>query len=144
MNENKEKTWETLYNKYLLLFDGIHKSPMETPMAFGIECNLGWYDLIDSVCWEIKQHEDNISRQTKWKQEKDSSYISDYHPVRFDQIKEKYGGLRLYYSGGDDFVAGVVHLAESMSYKICENCGNKGQPNQTGWISTLCDGCRKS
>ena len=144
MNENKEKTWETLYNKYPLLFDGINKSPMETPMAFGIECNLGWYDLIDSVCWDIKNHEENITRQTQWKLKDNPEYKCEYHPVRFDQVKEKYGGLRLYYSGGDDFVTGLTHFAESMSYKICEVCGNKGRPNEKGWISTLCDACRKS
>lgn len=133
-----------LFEDFPLLFDNRHKSPMESPMVFGIECGNGWYDLIRSVCWDIKNHEENISLQTKWKQEKDPNYTSEYHPVKFDQIKEKYGGLRIYFSGGDDFVTGLVHMAETMSYKLCENCGNKGQPNKSGWITTLCEGCRKS
>jgi hypothetical protein len=33
-------------------------------------------------------------------------------------------------------------MAEAMSYKICEVCGNKGDCNQNGWLVTLCDDCR--
>lgn len=130
---------QKLFDDFALLFDNRHKSPMESPMVFGIECNDGWYDLIRSVCWEIKQHEDNISSQTKWKQEENPSYESDYISVRFEQIKEKFGGLRIYFSGGDDRVKGMVGLAEEMSYKLCEVCGNKGKPNKGGWISTRCE-----
>jgi hypothetical protein len=99
-------------------------------MAWGIECNNGWYELLSSVCWRISQHEKNIS---------DPHYI----PVKFDQIKEKFGGIRIYYTGGDDYVRGVVSLADEMSYKICEVCGNAGKPNKGGWISVLCDEHRR-
>ena len=37
---------------------------------------------------------------------------------------------------------GLVSMTEAMSYKICEVCGNKGEPNKGGWISTLCESCR--
>jgi hypothetical protein len=63
--------------------------------------------------------------------------------VTFDQIKEKFGGLRIYFSGGDDYVSGVIGMAEDMSYKLCEVCGNKGNANKSGWIATLCDEHRK-
>jgi hypothetical protein len=61
---------------------------------------------------------------------------------KFDQIKEKFGGLRAYYSGGNDYIRGLVTMAETMSYKTCEMCGNKGKPNKSGWITTLCQECR--
>jgi len=112
-----EKSWDTLYEKYPDLFANI-----------GIECNMGWYDIISSVCYRIKQHEKNKK--------------SDYYPVTFDQIKEKWGGLRIYYIGGDDYTRGVVDMAEEMSYNICERCGCPGSPNKQGWIMTLCDNCR--
>jgi hypothetical protein len=95
-------------------------------MSWGCEIGMGWYDILSSVCWRIFQHDKNIA---------DRNYI----PVKFDQIKEKFGGLRLYYSGGDDYVRGLVSLAEELSYKICEVCGDKGKPNKDGWISVLCD-----
>lgn len=131
-----------LFTDFPLLFENRNKGPQNSCLAFGIECGDGWYDLIRSVCWEIKQHEENVVMQTKWKQQQDPNYQSDYFPVRFDQIKEKFGGLRIYFNGGDDRVSGMVGLAEDMSYKLCENCGNKGKPNKGGWITTLCDNCR--
>jgi len=123
-----EKSWDTLYEKYPDLFANKNKTPMQSCMAFGIECNLGWHDIISSVCYRIKQYEKNKK--------------SDYYPVTFDQIKEKWGGLRIYYIGGDDYIRGVVDMAEEMSYKICERCGCPGSPNKHGWITTLCDNCR--
>ena len=121
-----EKSWDTLYEKYPDLF--ANKDNRHSCMAFGIECNIGWYDILSSVCYRIKQHEKNKQ--------------SDYYPVTFDQIKEKWGGLRIYYIGGDDYIRGVVDTAEEMSYKICERCGCPGSPNKQGWVMTLCDNCR--
>lgn len=133
-----------LYEKYPQLFVNKDKTPIQSPMCFGIEVNDGWYDIISTVCWMIKQHEDNKRWQTEYKQKEDPTYESDYFSVKFDQIKEKYGGLRLYFSGGDDYVEGLVSIAEAMSYKICDICGNKGQPNDGGWISTRCEAHRNS
>ena len=121
-----EKSWDTLYEKYPDLFANIDNK--HSCMAFGIECNIGWYDILSSVCYRIKQYEKNKK--------------SDYYTVTFDQIKEKWGGLRIYHSGGDDYVDGIIVMAEEMSYKICERCGCPGSPNKQGWIMTLCDKCR--
>lgn len=133
-----------LFEKYPDLFSNKDKDIMSSCMGWGCDCGNGWYGIISSVCWMIKQHENNIKWQTKYKQKTDPDYQSDYFPVKFDQVKEKYGGLRMYFSGGDEYVEGLVSMGEAMSYKICEVCGNKGEPNKGGWISTLCGGCRKS
>jgi hypothetical protein len=134
-----------LYEKYPQLFSNKEKSPMESCLSFGIECNNGWYDLLSAVCWRIFQHEKNIADRVRIRnennKENDQSDL-DYVPVKFDQIKEKFGGLRIYFSGGDDYVEGVIGMAEEMSYKICEVCGNSGKPNKGGWITTLCNSCR--
>lgn len=109
-----------------------------------IECGDGWYEIISTACWKIKKHEDNKRWRKEYLEKNEPERLDDepeYFSVKFDQIKEKYGGLRLYYSGGDDYVDGVLSMAEAMSYKICEVCGNKRQPNENGWISTLCESC---
>jgi hypothetical protein len=111
-------------------------------MSWGCECSIGWYDILSSLCWMISQHEENIVWNTEFKQKTEPDYKSDYVPVKFDQIKEKFGGLRVYYSGGDGYVGGLVGMASAMSYKICEICGERGKPNKGGWIVTLCDKCR--
>jgi hypothetical protein len=135
----------TLFEKYPQLFSNTSKSCMESCMCWGIECNNGWYELLSSVCWRIFQHENNIADRVRIRnennKENDQSDL-DYVPVKFDQIKEKFGGLRIYFSGGDDYVEGVIGMAEEMSYKICEVCGNSGKPNKGGWITTLCNNCR--
>jgi hypothetical protein len=142
MSDTETKSWDTLYEKYPDMFSNRHKTPMESCMSWGCECSLGWYDILSSLCQMIKGHEDNIVWQTEYKQKTDPEYKSDYFPVKFDQVKEKFGGLRAYHSGGDDYVSGLVSMAEAMSYKICEFCGERGYPNKSGWISTLCDKCR--
>lgn len=61
-----------------------------------------------------------------------------------DQVKEKFGGLRFYYHGGDEFCNGVVQMAEAMSTCICEQCGAPGKIGGRGWIKTLCTPCREN
>lgn len=133
-----------LYEKYPELFSNKDKNPMESCMAWCCEIGNGWNDILSSLCWMIKQHEDNKRWQTEWKQKEDPEYKSDYYPVKFDQIKEKYGGLRVYFSGGDDYIEGLVSMAEAISYKICDVCGNKGEANKSGWISVRCEAHRNS
>jgi len=134
-----------LFEKYPQLFSNRGKSRMESCMYWGIECNNGWYELLSSICWRIFQHEQNIyeriATRNKFGTQNDQSDL-DYVPVKFDQIKEKFGGLRIYFSGGDDYIEGVVDMAEEYSYKVCEVCGNSGKPNKGGWITTLCNNCR--
>jgi hypothetical protein len=58
--------------------------------------------------------------------------------VTLDQVKEKFGTLRFYYSGGDDYIRGLVSMAESMSGVTCEECGKPGTSTGGGWIKTAC------
>ena len=137
----------TLYQKYPQLFINKDKMPIQRPMCFGIEVGDGWYEILSSICWMIKQHEDNKIWQRKYIEEKEPERLKEtpeYFPVKFDQIKEKYGGLRIYFSGGDEYIEGLVSMAEAMSYKICEICGNKGEANKHGWIATRCEAHRNS
>lgn len=103
-------------------------SPWETLMCFGFEHGDGWYDLIDQMCGVIQSHIDWQNR----KEEKVKQVVAV-------QVKEKFGGLRFYYDGGDDFIRGVVAFAEDMSCVICEECGKPGKRRSGGWIRTLCD-----
>ena len=44
-----------LYEKYPQLFVNKDKTPMQSPMCFGIETGEGWYEILSSLCWMIKQ-----------------------------------------------------------------------------------------
>ena len=61
--------------------------------------------------------------------------------VTLDQVKEKFGTLRFYYTGGDDYISGMVTMAESMSGVTCEECGNPGEQKGGGWVRTICEPC---
>lgn len=61
-------------------------------------------------------------------------FIREY--PRFLQIKEKFGGLRLYGAGE------LESALESLSYHMCEDCGSTYEIGYTeGWIRTLCKKC---
>lgn len=136
-----------LYEKYPQFFVNKDKTPMESPMCFGIEVGNGWYQILSNVCWMIRQHEDNKRWRKEYLEKNDTEKLAtepEYFPVKFDQVKEKYGGLRLYFTGGDEYVEGLVSMAEAISYYICEVCGNKGEANKGGWISVRCEAHRNS
>jgi hypothetical protein len=63
--------------------------------------------------------------------------------VTLDQVKEKFGTLRFYYTGGDDVIDGMVRMAESMSGVTCEGCGNPGERRGGGWVHTYCTPCEE-
>jgi hypothetical protein len=59
-------------------------------------------------------------------------------PVVIDQYKEKYGTLRVYHSGGDDKVEGMIRYAEYLSSITCQDTGKTGQLCKRGtWYATL-------
>jgi hypothetical protein len=116
---------EKLYEDFPSLF--ANREQAGSCMVYGCEHGDGWHGIIRSACRAISFHEANASR-------------SDF---RFSQVKEKWGILRIYHSGGDEFCAGVIAMAEAVSSVTCERRGNPGKSTGGGWISTLCEGCRK-
>ena len=141
MSPEKE---QILYDRYPHLFSNRLLGPRQSCMSFGCEVGEGWFEILSSVCFLISRYEknmvDRIAARNKFGTKNDQSDL-DYIPVKFDQIKEKFGGLTIYYSGGDEYVRGLVAMAGEMSYKTCERCGYPGEPSKTGWIKVLCERC---
>ena len=136
------------------------------PLIFQNACEMsmgdGWFDIIDKLCANIQVHIDNVANQRKYtidwnKDVNDPDY--DWSDKSFfkreerkvpelvelvvaSQIKEKFGTLRFYYYGGDDYIRGLEAMADSMSAITCEECGHPGQRHSTkkkSWIRVLCD-----
>lgn len=57
------------------------------------------------------------------------------------QVKEKFGTLRFYYDGGDEYIHGLAAMAEAMSARTCESCGVPATQSKGGWIKTMCQLC---
>jgi hypothetical protein len=119
---------EALCAKYPEIFKDRHGDVRETAMCWGFECGDGWYNIIDNLCATIQNREYNNKRNN-----------IQIAPVVATQVKEKYGTLRFYYSGGDDYIDGVVAMAEYLSGVTCETCGAPGKTRDGGWVRTLCD-----
>lgn len=97
----------------------------------GFAIGAGWWPIIESLCANIQSHID-------W-QNKNHEKHPVVEQVVVEQIKEKFGGLRFYYQGGDEKIQGMVRMAESWASTICEECGLPGKSRNTGWIKTLCN-----
>lgn len=80
-----------------------------------IECGDGWYEIISRCCEAIQCYINYAAKHDK---------VIDFY---WSQIKEKFSFLRMYNEGSDDYIRGVVTMAETMSGCVCEYSGNKGK-----------------
>ena len=104
------------------------------------QCKAGDYTLFEERYKDIKpENQEWKAKHLKDIIEGDLRTLPDVVPqVTLDQVKEKFGTLRFYYSGGDDVIDGMVRMAESMSSVTCEECGKPGTSTSGGWIKTVC------
>lgn len=88
------------------------------------EINDGWYELIKNLLHILNHHVAHATLEGEF---------------RVVTIKEKFGGLRVYYDNGDDFIDGAVTMAECLSNNVCDVCGAPGQNHSKGgWLKTRC------
>ena len=109
------------------------KPMTETAMCWGFDCGNGWFQILNQRMGNIQNHID-------W-QNRNGEVVPQ---VTVDQVKEKFGTLRFYYTGGDDVIDGMVSMAESMSGVTCETCGNPSTvQNNNGWMRSICTSCEE-
>jgi hypothetical protein len=94
--------------------------PMGEPaIQPSILCGDGWFNIIDCLCASISSVGESFSR--------------------IEEVKAKYGSLRVYAIGLGPGGNAQVELAESLSERTCEECGCPGVPrSRAGWITTRC------
>lgn len=103
------------------IFRDLHGNITKSPMAWGFSCGDGWFEIIHTACKLISGRKTEI-------------------PFIAVQVKEKFGSLRFYYSGGDEYCDGVISMLEAISSRTCEVCGERGKiRTDGGWYQTLCD-----
>jgi hypothetical protein len=124
----KQELDEYLCKVYPKIFAERNLPMTETCMCWGFDCGDGWFQIINQLCNNIQHRLDWVNR--------DSVVVAQ---VVVQQVKEKFGTLRFYYRGGDDYIRGLVDMAESMSGITCEECGQPGETRHGGWIRVLCD-----
>ena len=117
-----------LCERYPEIMINRNKDVKETCMCWGFECSDGWFTILDILMSDIQRH-------INWQNKKENKVTQ----VTFDQVKEKFGTLSIYYSGGDDTIRGMIKMAEVFSSVICEQCGHPGVTRGLGWRYTSCD-----
>ena len=135
----KQELDELLCQKYPKMMVNRNKDMTETCMCWGFDCGDGWYNILDQLMGNIQHHIDWNNKNF----EKGYAQYKQVPQVTLDQVKEKFGTLRFYYTGGDDVIDGMVRMAESMSGVICEECGNQGERKGGGWVRTICEPCEE-
>jgi hypothetical protein len=128
----KQELDALLCEKYPKMMINRNLPMQETCMCWGFECGDGWYNILNQLMGNIQHHID-------WKN-RNGEVVPQ---VTLDQVKEKFGTLRFYYTGGDDYISGMVTMAEAMSGTTCEGCGNPGERRGGGWVRTICDTCEE-
>lgn len=117
---------DKLKSEFPLLLVKMHGSARETCMAYGVECDDGWYELIRSLCREVQDWSDRTEKQ-----------------IVAEQIKEKFGGLRFYISsnktnpisdGEWSVLNGIINRYEEMALNTCEITGAKGTLSKRGHV----------
>jgi len=129
----KQELDALLCERYPKLMVNRDKSMMETCMCWGFDCGDGWFNILDQLMGNIQHHID-------WRNKKGEVVAQ----VTLDQVKEKFGTLRFYYTGGDDVIDGMVRMAESMSGVTCEECSAPAKTHGPGWIRTICEPCEEA
>jgi len=119
----KQKYTQKLLDEFPELYRGRNHSVTKSLMCFGFECGDGWYQIIHSLSVDIMKivSDDGI----------------DVPEVM--QVKEKFGGLRFYAHGSNEWVNQRILEAEEASMETCEVCGKPGRRRPGGWIRTVCD-----
>ena len=121
MRKELEQKFQTRWPEW---FRDLYGDVTQTCLHFGFQHGNGWFDLVWRLCEEIE------------------TVVGEGTSFKVAQVKEKFGGLRFYFEGGNDaFDAIRAHIAaaEAESFHISEVCGQPGTRRDIRWIQTLCD-----
>lgn len=131
MMRNKEE--HEIFNWYpeLCEYGLLTKKECNEPIAwYGIECGRGWYKIIRATI-------DTINRYCK-----KYDILDD---IRIAQIKEKFGGLRIYINYSNNTLTAHYKAIEAIinegaveASKTCEVCGRPGKLRRDDYLQTLC------
>jgi hypothetical protein len=114
----RDQEFETLQQQYPNLFKEYPRS------GFGV--GDGWSDLLHDLYEVLEDHIKRLPEEIRG-------------DVCVAQIKEKFGTLRFYMTQETPYISGAIAVAESISHRVCEDCGASGTLRKGGWLRTLCD-----
>lgn len=158
MNEQLDNQ---LCEKYPKIFANRIEDVENSCMVFGFDVDDGWFNIVDRLCHMIQSTIDGQDKQIEsivewntdvergaippwWSTEHNGEFKKREVPepipqVVATQVKEKFGSLRFYFTGGNDQIHNYTRMAESMSGVTCEQCGAPGVLSGKSWVRVLCE-----
>lgn len=127
----KDELDRQLCEAFPLLYRDRHASMQETCMCWGLDVGDGWYDIILRLSEKLEKMIAACPEDP------------DYGRPCASQVKEKFGGLRFYMTSSTDEMEAAIDFAEGEADVTCEICGEPGTIGGKGWLSCLCEKCRK-
>ena len=129
-----KKIWKTIVSSYLcikypFLKSYFNRKKLIVRYTYLDEMPEGWKKAFGlQLCKELKEA---LLRESKQK-------LKNYH---VNQVKEKYGSLHWYDSGGNVETDKIIKKYEEISWHTCCKCGRPASVISTGWICPYCDNC---
>jgi len=113
----------------------------------------GWHHIIDALFGMLSRDVERARYQVKYASENPLNRYATKSLEELEaeletaleqlptivQIKEKFGGLRVYTNGITETHHAYIDFASAMASRTCEVCGSPGESRNTGWVKTLCD-----
>jgi hypothetical protein len=97
-----------------------------TAMPRGFTHGDGWFDILWRLCEDLEPLVAKFGQETG-------------RQFEVLQVKEKFGGLRVYVNDTNDAIRQRLEAAQRESIHTCEVCGQRGKRREGGWTRTLCD-----
>jgi hypothetical protein len=114
--------WEELIEKYPILL----RDEMGCPPY--LEVSEGWRGILEELLPKLEEGRLLLPK--------------DRQNCHIVQLKEKFGGLRVYLSDGNDPMDLAILEAEKKAIKTCEFCGEPGTLRNRGWWKVRCHTCQ--
>ena len=95
-----DATWNGFMDRFPILFQDSKKPMSETCMCWGIECPIGWFHILEQLCTVLEFYNMEFTKN---------------HGIAIiaDQVKEKFGTLRFYYTIREVDKDGVEKVPET-------------------------------
>lgn len=140
------ETWEAeIWSKY---------GWMIAPQAWPFDLPQGWREIVEVLLFRLadkmRRYDEVVAiRERLEKKGEHEEWVTQYfeeHPdgdpykgFQIVQVKQKFGGLRFYTNFTRPEIYGMISMAESLSYRTCEECGAPARASHlNGWYRTLC------
>lgn len=88
---------------------------------------VGWFHLLSNLFLEIE----NLY----------CAFNKSLEKIRFHEIKEKYGLLRICMEDNGTELQDILNKYENLSAQVCEICGEKGRLRDGTWYVVSCKDC---